>query len=253
MKRIFGLFCAAAVFSCGVSAGPPTPRSYPEYLRLSSQLTCETRLRCCGTLCGSAEDTAVESMTAQIGAYLDSARIGFDASAAASCLVMQSRRMADCGAAVDDLTPAVGCDKVLVPQNPVGGICEPAVTSCIPGTSCMQNRCTMLPKLGDSCTAAIGCTPPAYCNTGAAPIRCAMYAEAGQSCGTAGALCNPSSGTLLCHPNLICLQPQPNGAACSSGGHCQSGFCDLSTRLCAASGGTPKSLTLREELCASAP
>lgn len=253
MKRTFGLLCVAAFFACGVSAGPPAPRSYLEYLTLANQLTCETRLRCCGTVCGSAEIAAVDSMAAQIGRYLDSALLAYDPSAAAACLLTQSRRMADCAARVDGLPPTMGCDKVLIPQNPVGGACEPAVASCSPGTTCAQNRCTLLPKLGETCTVAIGCAPSTYCSTAASPLRCVMYAEAGQPCGTAGMACNPSSKTLLCHPSSICLPPQPNGAACSTNGHCQSGFCDLIGRLCAPSDGQQRTVTLREELCISAP
>lgn len=249
MKRVLVLLCVIAPLACGVSPRSEAPGSYSEYLKRSSQLTCEARLRCCGTVCGSTEETAVRTTAALLDRYLTRSLVSYDAEAAAACLQAQSQRLSDCDASVEGLPSIAACDRVLIPLNPVGGTCETKVTSCVPEASCIQNRCVARPRVNDACTSTVGCSPPAYCNLSTA--RCVPYIESGQPCNTAGAMCNPGAN-LSCHPSVVCLPPQPDGAACANTSHCISRFCDPVARICAPAAPQTLPMSLREQLCASA-
>jgi hypothetical protein len=248
--RLPGLLLAVApsflAFACGVQADQaPTPATYPDYLKLQNQLVCEARLRCCGSVCSDLMDSTFYKLLPRTLDYIDKGLIAYDPQAAATCLASLATRYASCDSEVYQLPALIGCDKILIPQNLIGGICEARPVSCTPDAFCSGGHCTAYAKAGQMCGAGAGqCIPGTYCNTAVAPFVCTPYAQKGESCMTKP--CDPTA-SLFCLPGMVCGVAQPVGAACSAANQCMSGLCDAVVNLCLA---PEVPLTLQQQLCA---
>jgi len=282
MKRFI---CAALFFAaCDIEPATTNPDTYADFLKLSSQLSCEASLRCCGTACTPTTDFKFYQPNARALAYLDAGLFNYDRQAAISCLDAMKQRYTRCDAAINDLPSNGVCGNLLTPNAPVGGVCDTIRNTCAAGNQCGTSSCTYREPADSSCepntvfctsdqdscctyctglcyaALAVGatCTPGntqptckvgAYCSS---TQRCTLYAELGQACSEASQPCNPKSG-LVCLPgDSQCGLPQPNGSTCINASHCASGYCKLPNFLMLTQGTCqtmPAPITVREQLC----
>jgi hypothetical protein len=286
LKRALGaaVFCLA----CNIEPATTTPATYADFLKLSSQLTCEASLRCCGSLCTLTTDAAFFRPRARAFTYLNAGLFGYDRPAAVECLAALQQRYTSCDAALPGLPPSIACDGVLIPQAPVGSVCETGVNPCGPGSTCVNTSCTIRRTATESCASAtttqclsdedsccLACTgfcaatlpigqvctntnPAAQCQAGAfcssSVAKCTAYAESGQTCSAATMPCNPRSGLRCLAGSQTCGPPQPDGAVCTDGTQCASTHCLLPNYPGITQGTCqphPAPLTVRAQLCQS--
>jgi len=233
--------------ACSVEAESVTPGSYPDYVKLLYQQTCEARLRCCSTLCSDLNDSSFYRLTNRLQSYIGNGYMLFDPQAAKECLESQRKRVESCDAPVPSTLP--GCDRVLLPRSPVGGPCESSIPACTADGFCSGNRCLPLLKVGQTCNvgSSQGCTSGSYCQlqTTTSTYVCTLYPAQGQSCATYGR-CDSQQG-MVCLPSALCGPPLPLDSVCNGNGHCASGYCDSVSLTCKQ---TPLPITVRQQLCA---
>lgn len=279
--------CAVVLcLACNLEPATTTPATYADFLKLSSQLTCEASLRCCGSLCTPTTDAAFFRPRARAFTYLNAGLFEYDRQAAIECLAALQQRYTSCDAALPGLPPNTACGRVLVPKAPVGSVCETGLNPCDSGSICVNASCTIRRTATESCVSltpteclsdqdscCLACTglcaaalpigqactnnnPAVQCQAGAfcpsLAAKCTAYAESGQTCSATTLPCNPRSG-LSCLPgSQLCGPPQPDGATCTSGTQCASTHC-LLPNYPALTQGTcqphPAPLTVRAQLC----
>lgn len=235
--------------ACGVSASSPDPATYVDYVKQLAQLGCESRLRCCGTLCSDAASPTSLLATQRVGRYIEAGLLRYDRQAAIDCLRDRSLRYADCGAPIPNTTTASPCDRVLVPLGGEGTPCESKITSCVSGSLCQNGYCVAQLKLGQTCVpGSTPCTPDGYCvrNTATGIYTCTQYAQSGQPC--TQKLCDPLQGLICSQTTLLCTPLLAEGSPCVGNSTCASGYCDAKTGVCA-SASMP--LTVIDQLCAA--
>lgn len=277
------LFC----LSCDVEPATTTPETYADFLKLSSQLSCEASLRCCGTVCTPKSDAEFYLANPRASAYLSAGLLAYDRQAAVDCLTAMQQRYTSCDAAIPSLPPNTACTKVLTPQATQGGRCETGLNTCSANLTCnnVSTTCTLRRFEGESCTSTstvcaterdsccqacsglcstlfpvgtactVGYGVP-QCQGGfcqSTTNRCVAYAQAGQPCTPTTLLCNPAAN-LVCLPSTTCGMAQQNGATCTDATQCVSAYC-FQPNLGTSSQGTcqpqPAPITVREQLCAS--
>lgn len=272
--RLASVLCATALgAACSVEPSVTTPESYADYLKLSKQLSCEAMLRCCGRACDSAADASFYATSLRIFDYIQRGQLGYDKQMAIECLSATKALYAGCDNALY-LMQSRSCGKLLTPLAAPGAVCESGISVCAAGAPCDAGRCVVLPAAGQSCLQLSNgqrtCASDSFCNTSTnictarvkigqpctnpcvlgascANSVCSAQAELGAPCGLTG--CNTLSG-LTCLPSMICGLPQPDGAPCTSRGHCLSDACDLTLGVC-----QPQTapLTVRQQLCPPVP
>lgn len=289
--RVLKSALCAAIFclACNIEPATKTPTTYADFLKLSSQLTCEASLRCCGSLCTPTTDAAFFRPSARAFTYLNAGLFEYDRSAAVECLAALRQRYTSCDAPLPGLfLPDTACGRVLIPKAPIGSVCETGVNPCGPGSICVNTSCpirrtasescgsaTTAECLGDQDSCCLACTgfcaatlpigmactsnnPAAQCQAGAfcpsGIAKCTPYAESGQTCSAATMQCNPRSG-LVCLPgSQTCGPPRPDGATCTDGAQCASTYCLLPNYPGVTQGtcqAHPAPLTVRAQLCQS--
>ena len=287
MKRASLLGAALFALSCGVSPSTTTPDTYADFLKLSSQLSCEARLRCCGTVCNPTTDAAFYMTSLRVFDYLNAGLLGYNRDAAVDCLAALQTRYASCDAAIYELPPTTVCSNVLAPQASIGGMCETGINSCGPNAVCSNVSCTVRRTTGQPCSPALSTTPcvnaadsccttctgvcsanipigqtcilnnsASVCQSGSfcppTVLKCTAYAEFGQPCMDVKLECNPKSGLVCLPANQTCGLPQANGSFCTSSAQCMSAYCQLPS-LPSPSQGTcqpqPAPMTVRQQLC----
>jgi len=232
---------------CGVPVPNTAPATYTDYLKASSQLTCAAALGCCGTVCSTTTDAAFYQTAARTLDYIGQGLIGYDATAAQTCLLGLSKRYAMCDAPAISLPVPPACTQVLLPKSPVGGPCEAGVSACVPDSFCRVGRCVAAGQLGMSCTTSQGgsCAGGLFCSS--STFTCMLTIAAGQTCTgaipcVAGTYCG---GTLP----LSCMPYGQTGQACSDTKPCD----PTASLVCSAAGTCQPPLvaqTIREQLCA---
>lgn len=259
------LICVVALaLGCGIEPAITTPETYTDFLKLSSQLTCEASLRCCGTPCSPSTDAGFYRASARQVDFIAQGLMTYDRQAAIDCLAALKARYTSCDARVNTLPPSTACNSVVLPKAPVGSSCESPVPVCGPDSTCSNNTCTVRQAFSSACSIAVGyctsqsdtccitcsglgtcvpflklgqtcspgssqmqCAPGTYCPS-VAPQVCTAAGEQGQSCSaTPATACNVTKG-LVCLSSLTCGPPQPDGSPCSSNAQCTSGSCFLS-------------------------
>lgn len=287
MKRASLLGAALFVLSCGVSPATTTPDTYADFLKLSSQLSCEASLRCCGTVCSPTTDAAFYQPSTRAFDYLKAGLLSYDRQAAGDCLAALQTRYTRCDAAISELPPSTACSNVLSPRGSVGSACETGINTCSPDTFCANVSCAVRRTANQSCNAnlstsiclnssdscctactgvcsaglaigqactntvnAIACQPGAFCPPGVG--KCTVYAESGQPCTDVMLPCNPRSGLVCLPASQTCGVPQPNDRPCTNATQCMSAYC-LLPNFPSTTQGTcqpqPVPLTVRQQLC----
>jgi hypothetical protein len=281
MKNVF-LLCfslGAALAGCGVSVttSSTNPDSYEGYLKATSQLSCESQERCCGTTCAVGNDMNFLRNSTRTIEFIGLGLLRYDAAAAAECLSYQTQRLSVCDKPTFQLPkqPAA-CGKVIVPNTQAGGMCDSTIGNCVAETVCRSGTCIAAPTVGQACaTSAPVCISTAYCDSLGGNV-CRALPTGGQACSMPSNLCATGfycdGTTRLCTPNgqsgqacsgvrpcdttagLVCLSnstcglPQPDGSPCTSPDHCQSARCSglVAGSTCQPQLSPP---TLRQQLC----
>ena len=244
----FSPLCLSLLFAaaCGVSATSQTPEPYLEYLTLSTQLTCETKLRCCGTLCSASNDSSTYVASQRLLSYVAAGLILYDSDAASACLKELSTRYTACDTQIVKSSTRSPCDRVLVPNGGEGSACETKIASCKSGSLCIQEHCVAQPKLNQSCVlGGVPCTTDSYCVRLSAVQEpsCTQAAQLGQPC--SGRPCDTTQG-LICLSSGTCALVQPEGGPCTANVGCMSGYCNTTMMVCEKA---PLSPTVQEQLC----
>lgn len=255
--RLLGFFPLFALsVGCSVTPASTSPSTMREYLATYNQITCEARLRCCGTVCSDATDDAYYKSYSRLLDYVNEGLLKFDPAAAAACLASYAEYSKTCDTAVVNL-PVLSpmCNTILVGNTQAGGQCDTAITptNCVADTTCTGGTCVAKAKVGEpcltvscvaaafcdtslpqpvckarlaagqTCTGNAQCQATAYCDNSVLPRVCTDYGKAGQPC-SATKLCDTAS-QLGCLPSQVCGGPQNDGAACTSAAQCKSGRC----------------------------
>jgi hypothetical protein len=284
MKRAILICIATASLACGIQPQATTPETYTDFLKLSSQLTCEATLRCCGTLCSPGADAGFYRATPRALDYIAAGQMTYDRQAAVDCLASLQLRYTSCDALVTTLPPSTACSNVLVPKAAAGASCDMSMPVCAPDSVCSNNTCFVrrsltqsclqqlgyctsdsdtcciactgsgncraLAKVGQACTpgSSTTCAPGGYCPT-SSPYNCLPSGEQDQTCDpNIAASCNSRSG-LVCLTTLRCGTPRPLDSPCTTSPQCASGFCSVpgtTTGTCKQPAPPP---TVRQQLC----
>jgi len=152
-----------------------------------------------------------------------------------------------------DCADGLACDTlelmpVCRPRVPVGGSCARG-RECVPGATCVEDLCTMLPTAGatclfgqcasglvcnartqtcgdrvpagQTCSASTDCLPGLACDFSNFPGTCVARVGAGEACGGADERCTDG---LYCDPvSSQCAETLAVGAACSFPSQCGPG------------------------------
>jgi len=281
--RLFGFFGLALLCgACGVSPANTSPSTYREFVTTANQITCEARLRCCGSVCSDGGDEGWFKNHSRIQDYIAAGLLRYDASAAAACLATEAERNKVCDRALTEVpNSSNSCSLVVVGNAPAGGLCDNpnGISTCSADTFCSGGSggtCMAKAKVGESCT-TVTCVPAAFCDSSMGAPTCKARIPAGQACTSSsqcmtGAFCDatlrvctdyskagqPCSGTKPCDPldtNLSCLPsnvcggPQNDGASCTSGAQCKSGRCNRPGTEPGTCQPHPTPRTFRDSLC----
>ncbi|HND12501.1 MAG TPA: hypothetical protein PKI49_10105 [Pseudomonadota bacterium] len=279
--RLLGIVGLLALsVGCDATPASTAPSTAREFLATYNQISCESRLRCCGTVCSDASDDSFYKNYSRTLDYVAAGLYRFDPAAASACLASYSDFYKSCDTALTDL-PVVSaqCGAVIVGNTQAGGQCDSSLSpsNCVADTTCSGGTCMAKAKVGESCltsscvaaafcdtsvampvckarltagqtcTASSQCQTTAFCDSSVLPRVCTDYGKEGQPC-SASKLCDPTSGKLSCLPNQVCGGPQNDGAACASSTQCKSGRCAgvAPNQVCQAQ---PSPQTLRDQLC----
>lgn len=113
---------------------------------------------------------------------------------------------------------------------------QPCLFECASGAYCSMSStdqvCKAFIAANQPCTSSDRCSDGNYCNSSS--DTCQPYAQAGDACGTNGALCETYEAycDFMGNP-MQCIALKPNGQGCTSFSECQSYYCDSTTDLCA--------------------
>ena len=284
MKRAILICTTAAFLACDIQPATTTPETYTDFLKLSSQLSCEATLRCCGTLCSPSADAGFYRATPRALDFIAAGQMTYDKQAAVDCLAALKARYTSCDAVVTSLLPSTACSNVLVPKAAAGTSCDMSLPVCGPDSVCSNNTCTIRKALTQSCPNQLGycisdsdtccitctgfgncrplakigqacnpgsnsvCTAGSYCPS-VSPFTCLASGEDGQTCDpNIAASCNSKSG-LVCLSTMRCGTPRPVDSPCTNSTHCESGFCSQPTTAPGTCQQPAPPPTVREQLC----
>jgi hypothetical protein len=146
-------------------------------------------------------------------------RIGYDATAAATCLsLIGSASCADLYYGDRQRNPANSCAKVLTGTVAAGGGCY-RTEDCAAGAFCDQTggcpaKCVAYVAAGGTCGSGLACAPGLYYDTAGGSCVCRTLATQGQSCGGTGEV--KCAESLYCGPGNTCVPYLAKGASCQA-------------------------------------